>query len=285
MKKIIFNLLLLCPLLALNMPLIAQRAVVSRGNYVRSISSQGNNTWFDRYDKKSIDQIGLAFGISTMGVGLEAVTSINYKVDLRLGITYMPPAIGLNKSLDVKDQVLKDRVVGNYNPEYRVSFKPNLFHGHVMFDYYPSENKTLHLTAGLFVGKSELQARGYLVNPSTNKPAQLASNAPDRGWPNLIADGRSLSVKNGRLEADIRYGAIVKPYIGIGFGRAIPGNSGLTVNCDLGVVVQPSHSIYQDGNKIEEVNQQDVKDAIDISSYKGFGVWPMVRLQFAFRAR
>lgn len=282
MKKIIYSLLIFCPLLALNMPLTAQRAVVSRGNYVRAISSQGNNNWFDRYEKNSVDQIGLAIGLSTMGVGLEAVTSLSYKIDVRLGFTYMPPAIGLNKTLDVKDRVLNQRV-GGYDPRYKTSFKPNFLHGHVMFDYYLRETKTFHISAGLFVGKSEVQSRGYLINPDNNKPAQLHKDYAGEGWPNLVVDGRNLNVQNGRLDADIRLGAIIKPYLGIGFGRSIPGDAGMAVNFDIGVMLQASHSIYQNGEKVNKANY--TSDAIDISGYTGFGVWPLVRMQFAFRAR
>lgn len=281
MKKIIFCLLVICPLLIFELPVLAQRTVVSRGNYVRSISSQSSNSWFDRYEKTSVDQIGLAFGVSTMGVGLEAVTSLSYKFDIRAGITYMPPAIGLSRKLDVKDEELLERV--GYNPLYDVSFKPNMFNGHVFLDYYPHETSTFHVTAGFYLGKSKIQAKGKLVNPDTGQKSVLKEGFDN--WPNLVVDGQIMNIQGGRLDADIHMGIIVKPYVGIGFGRSIPGNSGMAVNCDVGILIQPTHSIYQDGNKSPDANNYK-SEAIDISKYvNAVVVWPMARVQLAFRVR
>lgn len=286
MKKILFSLFIIsCTLFLFTESLTAQRgAQTSRGNYVRSLSSEGDNSnWFGRYDSNSFTQWGFNAGISTMGLSLEVVTTLSQKFDVRGGISYMPPAFGLSDKIAVNDDVLRDRV-GGYYPDYNVSFKPNLVNGHIFFDFYPKETSSFRIVAGTYFGRSEIQAKGYLKNPETGERSVLVD--PNAGWPNLIVDGRALNIDKGVLDANIRMGGFFKPYVGVGFGHTIPGlDKSMALNWDIGVLIQPSHSIWQNGTKADKATDY-TSDAIDIDKYvNAVKVWPMVRMQFAFRVK
>lgn len=285
MKKILFSLfIIICPLFLFNMSAWAQRGTkVSRGNYVRTLSSENDNSWFGRYEKKHFNQVGLSAGISTMGISLELVTTLSSRFDVRGGINYMPPLLRISDDITVQDDVLRDRV-GGYYPDYRVKFKPNLINGHILFDFYPKETSTFRIVAGTYIGRSELRAEGVLVNPETKQRSVLVDQT--EGWPNLIVDGRSVNIDKGRLDANIRMGGVIKPYVGVGFGHTIPGgDKSMTMNWDIGVVIQTTHSIWQDGVKADKVTDYG-SDAIDIDKYvDAVKVWPMVRMQFSFKLK
>ena len=287
MKKILLSTFIIAfSLFLVNMSLFAQRDVrVSRGNYTRSLTSDSDNSnWFGRYENSYFTQWGFSAGISTMGLSLELTTTLSQKFDLRAGVSYMPPAFRISDDISVADDVLRDRV-GGYYPDYNVKFKPNLMNGQIFLDFYPKETSTFRVVAGAYLGRSEIQAEGYLVNPETGQRSVLANNV-EAGWPNLVVDGRVLNIQDGRLDADIRMGGFVKPYIGVGFGHTIPGlDKSMALNWDIGVLIQPSHSIYQDGTKVEKAVDY-TSDAVDIDKYiNAVKVWPMVRMQFSFRVK
>lgn len=286
MKKIILSLfIIICPLFLSNISLMAQRGVkVSRGNYVRNLNSESDNSWFGRYEKRHFSQFGFAGGISTMGISLELITTISPKFDLRGGFSYMPPAFHISDDISVKDDVLMDRV-GGYYPDYHVKFKPNLVNGHIFVDFYPIETSAFHVVVGTYFGRSEIKAEGYLRNPENNKPSVLVNNV-DQGWPNLSVDGRLMNIDKGRLDATIRMGGFFKPYVGVGFGHTLPGaGKSMALNWDIGVLIQPSHSIWQNGVKADKAVDYS-SDAIDIDKYiNAVKVWPMVRMQFSFKMK
>jgi len=286
MKRIIFSLFIIISSLFLSgMTVMAQRGVkISRGNYTRTLSPENDNTWFGRYEKSRFNQVGFAGGISTMGISLELITTVSQKFDLRGGVSYMPPAFHLSDDISVKDDVLMNRV-GGYYPDYHVKFKPNLLNGHVFLDFYPKETSTFHIVAGTYFGRSEIRAEGYLRHPENNKPSVLVNNV-DQGWPNLAVDGRLMNIDNGRLDATIRMGGFFKPYVGVGFGHTLPGaNKSMALNWDIGVLIQPSHSIWQNGVKADKAVDYG-SDAIDIDKYiDAVKVWPMLRMQFSFKMK
>lgn len=224
-------------------------------------------------------KLGMSFGISSLGFNIEAATPINEKFKARAGFSFMPPIVQVNKQIEVKDQVLANRIVGGYYPDYKVGFKPSFFNFHMLVDYYPHETVPFHVTGGLYFGVNNIKASGELINPETGEKSVLR---PGQEWPTLNVEGYALNIENGNLDATIQMGGLVKPYLGIGYGHVIAKNK-LGFNFDLGVLYQGSYKIKQDGKAA--VSYKDYESsAINIDKYTSkVKVWPMINFQLTYR--
>lgn len=117
-----------------------------------------------------------------------------------------------------------------------VDAKFNLGAAKVLLEYYPSAKHSFHITAGMFVGQSEFvkingtadrewwQTYMHAIDINNNQlPEQYRINNLE----NVVRfsiDDRTFQVSpdsDGKIEFAAKTNT-VKPYLGIGFGRAIP---------------------------------------------------------------
>lgn len=144
----------------------------------------------DKYDSwKNKHAIALSAGLP--GFGLEYAYNINRSFNVRAGFT----AFGLsdiNTDLEVNGQ--------NIN----VNANLNSMAFDLLFEYQPSSKVAFKLVAGL----------GYLNNVGFNSLVLLND---DIGFGDLVIDNEDI----GEIDIDIAWGG-VSPYLGFGFGRAIP---------------------------------------------------------------
>ena len=230
-----------------------------------------------------LKQLSASFSIGSMGMGLEAATPISSSLKIRAGVYYWPASFSLSKKINVNDAILKQRIDGDYTPRYDVSFKPSLFNGSLLLDYYPSASSSFRITAGVFVGTSELKAEGYLLNPATGERSVLSPEYEEEGWPTLNVEGYALNIDNGELNVDIRMGSAIKPYVGIGFGHIFPKEERLNCSFDIGLAYQGDYTIRQYGRKADAVVDY-TSSAIDIEKYaKYVKVWPVASLKVVYR--
>lgn len=251
-------------------------------NYVNQGSYKVNK------GKKNIDYIqtdsffkklALSIGFSTMGFGLETATPLSQSFKIRAGVDYMPVLISLNKAISVKDDNLSTKV-GGYYPDYDVDFKPSFFNGHIYLDYYPMRQSSFHVVGGVIIGSNDIKASGKLINPTDGSTSTLVN--PNDTWPTLIVEGYELNIDDANLDASIRMGGTIKPYLGIGFGNIL-SNSRWNVNFDIGMIYQGTYSIRQDGKTASKIDGY-TSSAIDIEKYTNMvKVLPMLNLQIAYR--
>lgn len=236
----------------------------------------------DRLDQITEDRIfnklGLSFGFSTMGFGLEAVTPLSSSFKVRAGVDYMPQLVRVSKSPVIADDVLFNKV--GHQSDYAVDFKASFFNGHIYLDYYPLRESSFHIVGGLIIGNSDVKATGELVDSDNGSKSTLLD--PNDTWPTLIVEGYKLNIDNGDLDATIRMGGAVKPYLGIGFGKFLT-DSRWNVNFDMGIIFQGSYTIRQDGKKAEKSDDYE-SSAINIKKYTdAVKVLPMLNFQITYR--
>ncbi len=243
-------------------------------------AQQKQQRWFDRIEQICLNQNVLSSNVSTMGIGLEASTALSDHFMIRSGIDFFPKSIGLSDQIAVKDDILR-REVG-YHPDYDVKFKPQVFTGHVVVDYYPHKFKNFFISGGLYVGITDIKAEGYLVKPGTNERSELID--PKGEWPTLVLRNQRLNIDGGQLNATIRLGEIVKPYLGIGYGRAIPKyKNDWGYRFELGALILATDEIRQGGRRAPVDYRSP---AINIDKYfKWVKVWPMLSFKVTFRAK
>jgi hypothetical protein len=133
-----------------------------------------------------------------------------------------------------------------YVPEYRAKRDIKLTHGHLLADIYPSSHGIFHFTAGAFIGTSRVRIQGLLVDANNNNaPATLL---PDGYWPVTDLDGYEIRTDGGRADLEMTIGGTVKPYVGIGLGRAVTRKR-FGVKFEIGVLRQgDTHSARTDGH-------------------------------------
>ncbi|MEN9918592.1 MAG: hypothetical protein RL662_1028 [Bacteroidota bacterium] len=234
------------------------------------------------FSRGFFDRISFGIGASTMGPGIEVMTTLSQNLNLRLGynfLEYKSPKF----TVGIDDENIKGAVDGNFSPDYTGDGKFKLNHGHVLFDIHPMSFGIFHLTAGVFMGKNEVKVKGRLANPDTGGGVQLADNVTS--WPQLGFHDYNLNIRNdGTLDADLKLGNFVKPYVGIGLGKSIP-KSRLGFKFELGALYNGDYKLSQNGEVLASANQvsESFKDVDEYTKY--FKWWPVINFQLIYRLK
>lgn len=232
-------------------------------------------------EKKSentfLSHLSVGLRASTMGIGLQAATPINDYFKLRAGIDFVGfKTSTFDISLDDPDGVF-DAAFG-YTPDYKMKGELNFTNGNVLVDFHPT-NGIFHLTAGVFIGANKLKAKGFLADHDGN-PAKLKEGVTE--WPYLDFDGHRLTLDDANLDATLQLGKTIKPYFGLGVGRAI-ANKRVAFKFELGMIYQGNYSLKQNGKKLDVVSNAS-ESFEDIDDYtKWLKWWPMLNFQLSYK--
>ncbi|MDR1602917.1 MAG: hypothetical protein LBS42_10890 [Tannerella sp.] len=225
-------------------------------------------------------QMNLALRLSTMGVGLELATPLGAHINARAGADVLPFSLGYqNYSLDSYSDRLEPAF--GYVPLYRAKGKINMVHGHLLADIHPVSRGIFHFTAGAYVGTNQIEIQGRLVD-GNSQPVVLQ---PNYEWPTLNVDGYEVATEDGRANLDLVLGNTVKPYLGIGLGKAVT-KRGFGVKFELGMLYQGDYTLKQDGHTLNLKNTNEVEgENIEmINDYAEWAEWwPVINLQFTFK--
>lgn len=162
----------------------------------------------------------------------------------------------------------------------------------LLFDLYPAPTTVFHFTVGAMIS----------LNP--NLVSALATPTPalsQADWTTTEFMGVTTD-KQGKIHIDGRFAMnVVKPYVGIGFGRPVTKNNAVGVNFDLGVAYIGGIHVYSknyyenpDAPKDVEINsawinsEPKVKEQVGnyaqyIDTANGFPVLPVIRLTLNVR--
>lgn len=228
-----------------------------------------------------LSHLNVGLRVSTMGIGVEAATPLNKYFRARAGVDIMTFSTNYF-NIELNDWSDDLRNSFGYVPDYRVKGKLGMFHGHLLADFHPMPTGIFHITAGVFLGSTKVTADGYLADSNDNESVLL----PGEEWPHLELDGRVIDVTGGRAKVDLQLGLPVKPYVGIGIGRAVT-NSRFGFKFELGVLYQGNYTLKQGGHKLDlaDFDIDDNGDMMDdIHQYTDWlKLWPMVNFQLTYR--
>jgi hypothetical protein len=229
-------------------------------------------------DNGFLSHLSVGLRASTMGIGLQAATPINDYFKLRAGIDF----IGFKTStfdieLDDSDRIFEEAF--GYMPNYKMKGELNFTNGNVLVDFHPTKG-IFHLTAGVFIGANKLKANGFLANPDTGEPATLRPEVSE--WPDVDFDGHRLTLDDANLDATLQLGKTIKPYFGLGLGRAI-ANKRVAFKFELGMIYQGDYSLKQNGKKLDVVSNAS-ESFEDIDTYtQWLKWWPMLNFQLSYK--
>ena len=172
----------------------------------------------------------LSAGVSagTDGIGFQVAAPLTYHFAVRAGFSFMP-GFKYSKSLKLGN----DNIGAFKSDKVDLEGKLQMSNFSLLFDYYPFTSSSFHVTAGAYIGNSDI-----LAVTNTNDFINLAYAG--KAGIDLSKSGSTMTEKyviitdnQGNVKADLKVNGF-KPYLGIGFGRAVPRKR-IGVQFDLGV--------------------------------------------------
>ena len=237
--------------------------------------SQKNST-YDNDSYGLFNHVGLGVSLGTDGIGIDLAAPVTDYASLRAGVSFWPK-LSYKTDIDLNDN---NSLV---EPNIDVEGKLNVFDFKLLADAYPFKGSSFHVTAGVFFGKKELVSVNN-TSPVIKDPAKYGKLGVKLG------DYRISTDKNGNIQADVAVNT-VKPYLGIGFGRAVPKKSRVSVSCDFGVQFWGCPrlgAMTKDdwGNEtyhkfkssdLDEYDDEDLKDGLELA--EKFKVFPVLNIR------
>ena len=231
---------------------------------------------------QAFNHLSLGVGGGTDGLSFELAAPLGSHVQLRVGYGTAVGLIGYT----VKDVSIPEHPASAYSADVKCPLKINLgmSDARVLFNIYPGRSG-FHFTVGAYAGYARY-ARGTM----TGMPS-------DYNMTGLEIDGYLVKATNGQMKAELRAPGLgsnsfgVKPYVGIGYGRAVRADRRVTFSFDLGAQYQGKSSLWASGESITgrvkdvQFTEKDVPGVTsalgEVSKYLMF--WPTVHLHLYVR--
>jgi len=254
----------------------------------------------DSDDYGLLNHVSVGVSAGTDGIGFQVAAPLSPHFSLRAGYSFMP-AFKYTQNLSLDDADLAAfKVNGKYVHDVDLEAKLNVGNFSLLFDIYPSKKSSFRFTVGAYIGKSDI------VTVANKEPFMNPEYAGKAGI-DLSKKGSSALEKYtivtdaaGNLDAKVKVNGF-KPYLGIGFGRAVPKNR-IGLQFDLGVQFwgKPelqTNLMYYDGEvgdfvtRYEKVEKgritredKDYKDVRDgLKTAEGFIAYPVLSLRLVGR--
>ena len=255
----------------------------------------------DFYQVANHLSIGGGVGILN-GLTIEFAVPLTRYAAIRAGYNYFPK-IAISSDLDINYGNGAAQYIPNLPDKIEVEGKPNLSTGHFLIDLYPIKHSGFHLTAGAYFGndiitdvynkdeknKAVLQ-QIYLFNERSGTYSIVPDNL--NGNVGTLVNGREKigaelgdyflePDQNGQVNANIQVKKF-RPYLGFGFGRAVPEKHRLGVCFDMGVQFWGTPSVYL---RDHELTEQDVdgKDGGSLKTLSKVTVCPAISIRLVGR--
>ena len=242
---------------------------------VQTVSAQKDSEDFGLFD-----HVGIGVSLGTYGLGFDLAAPVTDYAALRAGVSFIP-------TISYKDDVNINDSNPLINSNIDIEGKLNTFDIKLLADAYPFKGSAFHFTAGVFFGKKELISVNN-TSPIINDPSKYGKLGVKLG------DYRISTDKNGNIQADVAINK-VKPYLGLGFGRAVPKKSRVSVSCDLGVMFwgcprlgamtkddwgnETYHKFKS--SELDEYDDEDLKDGLETA--EKIKVYPVLNIRISGR--
>ncbi|MDR6560752.1 MULTISPECIES: hypothetical protein [unclassified Arcicella] len=208
------------------------------------------------YGKNSI---GIQFG--TMGFGAEVAQALkrDNSVNLRVGFSYLDVSMFVTPPITVS--------LGDGASDLDISPKVKSLQIDALIDFHPFKRKSFKLVGGLAygTGDSEVMAEPTVKTGKFKFASDFEIDAQDFGKANLKVTGNK-----------------IRPYLGIGFGRAIP-KSRVGFGFEMGAYYSGSPKLTLDRSGVVETLVTDANILSIENNVKNYAFIP--KLSFTVRIK
>ncbi|MDO4159905.1 MAG: hypothetical protein Q4D41_05580 [Prevotellaceae bacterium] len=197
-------------------------------------------------DKNFLNHLSVGVNVGTPGYGIDVAVPLGNYFQIRGGIAILPD-ISVNTDLDVNMASVTGLDIPN---SVEIEAKTGFTNGKVLVDIFPFKRSSFHITAGAYFGSSEIvkaynKEDGLLQDIATYNAAY-----PNNKIGYELGDYLLTPDENGNINAKIKT-ASFKPYLGIGFGRAVPKKR-IGFMFELGCQFWGSPKIYCNNDELTE---------------------------------
>lgn len=175
----------------------------------------------------AFQHLGIGLSAGTDGLGLEVSSPLTHYLQARAGFHFLPQRAYYRGEV-------KYRSALQHPDDHSIAFEVgvNMRDWKFLLDFYPLRHSSFRFTTGFYWGdRTLIMGKSAPHAALRNGGYILVGNTPFGGN------------KEGIAPVEIRT-APFKPYLGIGFGRAVPSKSRLTVAFDLGLRFMGSPRLY-----------------------------------------
>lgn len=185
------------------------------------------------------NHLGVGVHAATTGFGFEVSTPITRFVALRAGASFMP---GFSFNTDVSGSYTANGYTDYFDMDVKGDLKRT--QGSVIFNIYPFTHvSSFYVAAGAYFGGASVVG----ISGHSDELAGLAAQNPFIE----IGDYQIPVDRNGNVEGQLKVKNF-RPYLGLGFGRAIPKRR-LSFGFELGVQFMGKMKVYNNGAELNPV--------------------------------
>lgn len=243
-------------------------------------------------DNSFLKHYSLSAGVGTTGITVDAGTMATDYIGIRAGVDIMPKikystelgftVVNQTEYVDVSGVDRKAKVQGTLHNTT----------GHALLDIYPSRDHGFHLTVGAYLaGKDEIVIVDCKESELMKKLADLNARRGDYadvpvGYGQVavkLGDYNIMPDDNGNANAYIKVKKL-RPYLGFGFGRAVPGDSRFNCQFDMGVQLSGKPHVYNGVNG-EELTSEGARgeDGGILKTISSISVYPVISIRLSGR--
>jgi len=220
-------------------------------------------TVYAQFEVKPFEHLSISVNAGTLGAGVQVAAPINQYLSLRTGMMMFKYTHDYNYKGVIHYE--------GYEGEAPIAMeaKANMVNGLFLADVFPFRNKRFHVTAGFYVGSSDI------IKVSARADADRVIEIGD-----VIIEPES-----GKVAADLQTNGF-KPYIGLGLGSSVTKSKLVGFKFELGAMFHGSPEIVaKEGNIVDIPGLSTTQKLSDFNKFlKNFNVYPVLNFQLHFRA-
>jgi hypothetical protein len=214
-------------------------------------------------------------GISTMSMNYPFTFDVSISDLIKTKLDY---AINENSKIksDLEAKGLPTNA-GDLSATVDATAALNFFNGKLLLDYYPWEKSAFHITLGTYVGNDKLLKINGKMPQAVGVFDVQKANAVDLSN-DVFIDGKDyqILVKDlPNIEGTVTVDA-VKPYFGLGLGRAVPEKT-VGFNFDIGALYQGKPSLSSDNSNVQKLLKNKLDGMIKMLHNTSF--YPVISLK------
>lgn len=195
------------------------------------------------------NSLAVGVNVGSTGVGFDVATPVGRFLAVRAGAEFMP---NINFHTDVDVDVVTSVSSATNVSSLEVEGALKRVSGDLLVNLYPIPSVGFFVCAGAYFGGEELiKVKGH--------SAELAEMIEQGSHAGIEIGDYSIPVdQNGNVMGGLKVSK-VRPYVGLGFGRAVP-NSRLGFMVDLGVQIHGTPEVYSDSGDLRKLAQEADND-------------------------
>ncbi|MGM9760300.1 MAG: hypothetical protein ACI30I_09365 [Parabacteroides sp.] len=216
------------------------------------------------------NSLGVGVSASTLGIGVDVATPVGNYLALRGGVSFMP-GITVKDQVDVTLQGLEN--IPGYSSSASMDVEGSLKRatGEILLNLYPFRSNGLFIAAGASFGGNKLVKLSGHSDAMRDLIAAGGSAGLEIGDVTIPVD------KNGDVDGGLKVSS-VRPYVGIGYGRAVPSKR-VNFLLDLGVQIHGTPEVYAETGNVSDLMREADNDFTDIINH--FKVYPVLKLRIS----